>query len=635
LPRQRTAEIVGKAITDFEEDLKSHDVFVEKVERCYRAYRGVLERRSQAATWTNKQHPAYVFQSIETMVASLIDPAPKWRIRARPLIATPDEVARQREGARANELLINHQLSVDHFPEKQRTIDMQALIAGLTVTKQAWDYREGLVRSRVAVEEPVFDDYGQQVGTIPVLHDTEGRETLADDPTVIPVDVRDFVWHEGAISLAKCQRVTHRLWYTFEELKQLERLGVYRNVDELKESKDQTRGASLYTREHDLFQVNRAKDQIEVLEQWRVDPDVPGGMRVVSVGNRKTLLRDTPSPFWFDRLEHQYPFMVCSAVPDLFRIPGISDVEVMQELQEMLWTLINQRLDNVQLINHAIFLIADDAEDPDQFEFAPGARWLVPRPVEETVKPWSPDVKVATLSLEAEGMLKGDLQNITGGMPFLSGTESNTIDQNTATGVSIVTSLAQRRLAAKKQQFTWAKRRIGEQWCALNQQFVVGSRLVPVIGADGAEDFEDVRDAQIQGRYVFETEMAEESLMRQEKRAEQQAKLQVFLDAVPVFAALSQQGLSPMLNPRAAMDDYLEAFDITDKDRYYTTKAALPPGQPQQAAQPEQAAGTFGANGGITSPLATAPSSPSNPESMSPEVFMQQALAKLGGPVNE
>ena len=109
----------------------------------------------------------------------------------------------------------------------------------------------------------------------------------------------------------------------------------------------------------------------------------------------------------------------------------------------------------------------------------------------------------------------------------------------------------------------------------------------------------------------------------------------MFLDAVPVFAALSQQGLSPMLNPRAAMDDYLEAFDITDKDRYYTTKAALPPGQPQQAAQPEQAAGTFGANGGITSPLATAPSSPSNPESMSPEVFMQQALAKLGGPVNE
>jgi hypothetical protein len=34
-----------------------------------------------AARWTNKQHPAVALQSIETMMASLTDPAPRWRLQ--------------------------------------------------------------------------------------------------------------------------------------------------------------------------------------------------------------------------------------------------------------------------------------------------------------------------------------------------------------------------------------------------------------------------------------------------------------------------------------------------------------------------------------------------------------------------
>src|SRR4051812_39740109 len=102
------AELVSRVINAFGEDLKAHEPFIEKVDRQYRSYRGVLERRSQAAGWTNKQHPAYVFQSIETMVASLLDPSPKWRLRALPTVADADAIEKLRNGARANELLLNH-----------------------------------------------------------------------------------------------------------------------------------------------------------------------------------------------------------------------------------------------------------------------------------------------------------------------------------------------------------------------------------------------------------------------------------------------------------------------------------------------------------------------------------------------
>jgi len=47
---------------------------------------------------------------------------------------------------------------------------------------------------------------------------------------------------------------------------------------------------------------------------------------------------------------------------------------------------------------------------------------------------------------------KGDMQNVSGGMPFMSGVATQTLDQKTATGVSIVTTIAQRMVAAQKQQ---------------------------------------------------------------------------------------------------------------------------------------------------------------------------------------
>jgi len=190
--------------------------------------------------------------------------------------------------------------------------------------------------------------------------------------------------------------------------------------------------------------------------------------------------------------------------------------------------------------------------------------------------------------------------------------------------VSILVSLAQKRLAAKKQQFVWSKRRIGEQWCALNQQFVKEERLVPVIGEQGVEDWVAVRPEEIQGVYSFETELVDDSMIRQERRAEQQAKLQVALQAAPVNAAVGQP-----LNLRQFWEDYLETFDISDKGRYFS---ASPQNLPVQGQQPDPAQN--GAGGVTNVNLAAGPTSPSNSESMSPVQPIQRAGAMTGGPVN-
>ena len=53
-----------------------------------------------------------------------------------------------------------------------------------------------------------------------------------------------------------------------------------------------------------------------------------------------------------------------------------------------------------------------------------------------------------------------------------SGADSQTIDQQTATGVSIITTIAQRIIQARKQHYLWAYAQLGKDFLLLYQQFL-------------------------------------------------------------------------------------------------------------------------------------------------------------------
>lgn len=563
----KPADIVGKVIKDFDEDKRPHDKFVKDVETWYRGFYGVIEQRSTAADWTNKHAPRYAHQVIETLCANVVDPKPRWDVRAQPSMADAAHLAVLREGAKANELLLGEQIECDHFAEKQMVFSKQAMIAGLSVFKTYWRYEEREVRRQAVVHKA--DGYGNPV---PVLSSIASNGAY-DNPTAEVVDVRDWIPHQGAVSLDRAMRVTHRVWYTFDELKQLEARGIYgkeaggESVDKLKESRDF--GAEASSREKDLFESDRTKDKIEVLEMWRKERD--GSLSVKSIGNRNVLLRDRPSPFWHG----QFPFVVCTPIPDATqRIPGISPMALIVDLQEAAWTLLNQRLDNTDLLNNAVWAVNSDlVDDIDQVVGRrPGSLVEVNGPVEEAVKQMQVDPMPAQISIQSEEMLKSDIQNIPGASPTLLG-QSDPSAQ-TATEISLTTSLAQRRIALMKQQFKWAYKRVGEQFMAMNQQFVNAPRMVERIGADGARAFAEIQPLLLQGDYYIALEAMDQSLIRQERLAEAQARLQVAANTAQFFVGL---GL-PAPNLRKYMDDCLEAAGIDDKDAYYT--AAPPPQAP-------------------------------------------------------
>jgi hypothetical protein len=436
------------------------------------------------------------------------------------------------------------------------------------------------------------------------------------------VDVRDFFWPSQAPTVEKAEYLIHRTWETMASLRRKQKQGLYSNVDKVKESSSSATQAAITAREMRLRNVDRTHSLIEVLEYWTPE-------RVITVANRTTLLKDRSNPFWNGRL----PFVVCSSMPDAFQIPGLSVVEALGQLQEMLWTLQNQRLDVVRMLANLITLIRSDVDDPEAFEWAPNAQWFVEDPGQvDTLKI---DPTVANITLQAEQLLKGDLQNIMGGLPYSSGADSQTIDQQTATGVSIITTIAQRIIQARKQHYLWSYATLGKHFLLLYQQFLRDDRVIGVLGPQGAQAYKSISPLDIQGDFDVMIDVTSDSLMRQERRAEAQSLMQIAGQLAPVMA----QSGAP-LNLKAFMEKTLDAYDVLDKERYFlppqagaaTAGGPPPPGGPQA---PPQAPANGQTNGVTNTALAAGPGSPSNVSSMSPETAMARMMSQYGGAANQ
>ena len=622
--------LVVRAVEKCERDY--HDELVRKIEKRYLAYRGLVEVSSQSddpsESWRSEVTPPYVLQTCEGMLATMLEPSPRFDVQPRP---RPDEplpdILQRVVSVDAISDTLRYALDRDQFAEKQREFMQQDMIAGISVLKSYWHTEKRDVAKLAAHSLVIADAFGQAYDQVTVYRESEGEETLVVDDACCEVrDVRDFFWPSQAPSVAKAEYLIDRTWESYSSLKRKSGDGYYdyQNVEKLKSGQgvsSVSTTSDLTAREMRLRNIDRTKNLIEVLEYWTPE-------RVITVGNRTVVLKDRPNPLWMGRL----PFVVCAGMPDAFQIPGLSVVEALGQLQEMLWTLQNQRLDVVRMLANLITLVRSDVDDLDSFVWEPGAQWLVEDPGQIGTLPIDP--AAANITLEAEGLLKGDLQNIMGGLPLNSGVNSQNVDQSTATGVSIITTIAQRIIQARKQHYLWAYASLGKQFLLLYQQFLREERVVRIVGKAGAQAYRTITPMEIQGDYDVMIDVTSDSLMRQERRAEAQSLLQIAATVQPVFA----QSGAP-LNLKAFMEKALDAYDVLDKERYFmpaqaaaAAAGAPQPGQQQQTPPPLTPPSS---GGGVTNPgLAAGALSPSNEASLSSERMMQRMLAMNGGIFN-
>lgn len=637
--QRQNQEAFDKAVEFYEDSRQAHEEFVAKVEQRYKTYRGVLDVASDAAQWVSKAHPPYIMHIVETSLASMIEDKLKFRVRPRPSMSTlvdPEAGARARDGAKAHQILMDWQIRQDKFTEKQRPFILQNAIAGLTVMKTYWAKREERRRSLIVDEEPLVGPNGVPLLgmdgapiTVPKMRQATKSEVVYDGPTSEVRDVRDWIWTPNATSLSTCPKILDRVWKTPDELwKGFKDGGPFgpnrggwteQECREIIATSKDTANETLPHRENDLFNIDRSKGLVEVWEVWDREAKT-----VTVVANRSVLLAHRESfPFFHE----DFPFVVCSTQPDLFRIPGVSQVEKIEHIQTLLWDIQNQSLDNLRLINNAIFWFRPDIEDPDAYDFYPGARWPVEDP--NQINSWSPNPIPAEVSLGREALLKGDMQNLAGGFPFSSGSDSQFVDQKTATGASLVSNIAQRGLDLQKQQLYSAWEAIGNQRMVLNQQFIREPQVAPVLGIDSEEQLEVIWPELLAGDFEFQLEAIPDAAMKQEEQAAAQQLLQMVMAAFPIVTAAAQAGAATPLNLDEFIKDTLKAFGKEDPDAYFASKA------PQ--ALPAPGGGGMGmAPGGSPqpSPVGVTAANPNNPavspsdqNTLSPVAHLQQAMA--------
>lgn len=619
-PDDATPEPVAIVNAALNGSKKFKDRLEKDHQEAYRAYRGILDLRSKAATWENKQAPPYVFQIIDTIVGGHDFDTQQLKGKPRSRRMSREAAVSLKEAARYQSEVVRDQFSGDQARKKIDTHALQASTGRISFSRLYWRTVDREVTRLRTVD--LAEEY-ELVEPLLAQKPTPVVERVHDDPTMEPIDLRDCWWPEGARTLEEADWFIQRSWLSKDAIERLVKVGVYKreDVDRMEEASEHSSGnAGMEDWEQELYNISRTKDMFEVHEYWT-------GERFITVGNREVLLRDEDNPFWHKRK----PFLAVQLRPELFSLMGVSDVELLKDLQEMVWSLANQRLDNLELVNNAIIMLREDIMDKDSFVWGPREQWEVPD--KDAVTMWTPDVTAAQVSMPAEQALRGDMQNVTGAMPFVGGTDSG-MDQETATGVSIVTQLAQQRVTRRRQRMIDHYSEVAEFFSELNRQFIRGEFELEVDGPGGEEDFIIVTPEHLAPMVEFEYPPADESMMREQRQAAATARFQLFVNAAPVFAELGTP-----LNPRAFLDDYLEAFDVTNTDAYILSPDQAgqllpdPAGQAGGAPPPQSqvAGGPAPPNLGVTNSQAADANNPADAINLSPQLALNRARALSNG----
>ena len=634
-------DTLDRATQFYESMQEHHSEFTRGLKKRSDAYHALKDVRSDPSYggWRNAHFAPYVMHIVDSTLASMVEDKLRFHIRARPTLEDvydPSWGERASIGERAHQVLMDWQIRQTKFTRIQRPFLLQNAIAQLTVAKTVWTTDEQRRRRMVVVDEELKNDEGDVIVdpmtmepmTHPVLKEETKAITVYDGPMSDVVDVHDFFWPKNALSLQTADGVAQREWLTRDELE--ERLsddgmygpkhGGWSKTKIMKHVGDSMGGVSEDPqRWSQKGEPNYSWHKLEVVEVWD-----RRRKEVTVFVNRCALLSHKPFPYFHE----DTPFVVCTTQPDLFSFTGISQVEKVMALQELLWKISNQSVDNLELINNAIVIFNPALENAAALPFYPGAAWPVEDP--DLVQMWSPNPLPAEVSLNREALLKGDMQNLAATFPFSSGAESQTVDQKTATGASIVSNLAQRSIDMAKQPVYDAWEDIGQQMVILNGQFIREPTLVDVLGEDGIVNYEEVMPEILAGDFDYIQEPVPDALAKQQEQAKATAMLQVMLQVAPVVLPLAQAGAARMINFDAIIEYFLKANEIENTEQFFVAQAPEASLAPQggQAPPGEEAMGITGE--GSIDPA----NSPSAMISQSPETAAQRLGALGGGGVN-
>ena len=459
-----------------------------------------------------------------------------------------------------------------------------ALIYGTSVVKVTWRdiyvtkvaqtrpdmlAKIGMVNSAPQIVQPVA------LEQMRVYRDVHGTRRIKSysGPMVEVISPEDFWMDPMAKTVEEAQFVIHRVWRTYGELRDMERDGIYKNVEKVKEwanksadELDNEESAERYaaagqidpaTNASPNQDIQPARRKLEVFEWWGLIDLKGDGYQepylVVVCGD--SILRMEKNPYGHG----QAPFEVLRPMLDPFKFSGVGMPELVGEFQEVKTALLRQTLDNVSFQNNGMWLVNRNAgvEIKELLNARPGAV-IRANITQGAVVPITP-ASLQSMPLNMLELVDSMMQKRTGVTSYNQGLDANSLNK-TATGITrIMDASAQRiELIARVMAETGIKP-LYQKLLMLNQQFIdqtivirVFNRPVEISPDDLIGDFDVTVD--VGG-----------ATGRDETRSQQMMML------LQYAANLMQLGVMRPMNVYEICKRLMELWGWKDYDRYLSS----------------------------------------------------------------
>jgi hypothetical protein len=263
--------------------------------------------------------------------------------------------------ARKWESLVSAQMKDMDLLLKEVDTFVTADLYGVAITQLGWRRER---QDRILESLRVAPVSKQLIRTI-----RKGPIVTYDGPDTEPVDRLDAFPQPGVARLRDMKWFIRRRFIDLDECRMLAREGIFDKAELDRMIMEGGVNAALAT---DLatakrFQVRVGMDDesarwmdrysrpVEIIEMWGKVPselaDDGDDRRVITVANRRYLMRDRPLPFWHKRL----PFITFSPTPDPHYFDAPGKAEICEKLNIVANRYVNQSLDVGDLITEPVW----------------------------------------------------------------------------------------------------------------------------------------------------------------------------------------------------------------------------------------------------------------------------------------
>jgi len=445
--------------------------------------------------------------------------------------------------------MVTAMFSVSPYVTVHPRIDKEKVIRNAKNMETLIDYTFYVEKARRKFEEWILDAliYGKGI----IKHIWKSKDEM---PEFYTVDPYDFYIDPMASSIKEADYCINRIYRSREYLIRMGERGIYQNIDKISPMES----SFSYTqsqKEQRLQDIGLGqpieeftRNMIELLEYWEDN-------RVIVLANRNTIVRDEENEFSFK------PFVELDDNIISREFYSIGEIEGQETQQFTLNELRNQYLDAVDIIINPMYLISRYASiDTRELVSRPGG-WIFTNDV-NAVRPLTPNMAVLSVGLQAQEILKIDMERRSGVYDVVRGEKGRGAEE-TATEVLQRGESANLRFRLKLVHLEDALSELGEQRGEMLRKFISESK-VGMILREGKREFFQISPSDLEGKFLYTVQARELS------EAQKIVLRREFGQLLPMAMQV------PFLDQKELVKEFMRLLPIKDIDKFFIKEPPIP-----------------------------------------------------------